>query len=60
MTFEKNRSNDKFRFDKPSLILVKYLILIIKSNSIYSKPLELRLGGKGTQPHELGRTKRLG
>jgi len=24
---------------------------------IYPKPLELQLGGKGTQPHELRRTK---
>tara|TARA_R110002111_G_scaffold36146_3_gene70512 strand:- start:103 stop:294 length:192 start_codon:yes stop_codon:yes gene_type:complete len=24
---------------------------------LYSKPLELQLGGKGTQPHELRRTK---
>jgi len=33
---------------------------VTEESELYPKPLELQLGGEGTQPHELRRTKRLG
>ena len=39
--------------DFHNLALAKYM----QKQDIYPKPLELQLGGKGTQPHELRRTK---